>query len=132
MTYSKVEEKKMRQMSRQKIIDIYLESKTWPEFMIAIDLEGLRLSRKLDVLACKLHHLKRSYEALWAVACVCSLVGFAGFAVVAGLLLGASSFVFCMIDGALAWLVAAIVFQYMFGDFMLTLDWYEHGCPIVY
>ena len=97
---------------RRKLIDFYLDSKTYEEFKLNADIK-LPDADKFDLLACKCWYLKKTKPYAWIAIVFGSL----------GICLGTSFLLSGAIrSGVVAWLVFAIFYQNLLGDFMRKLE----------
>ena len=119
MEYAREKLKKSRAETRRKLIDFYLDSKTYEEFKLNVDIK-LPEADKFDLLACKCWHLKKNKPYAWIAVvfgslCLCLGTSF--------LLRGAIH------DGVLVWLVLWLLYENLLGDFMRKLELEErHRC----
>ena len=121
MEYAREKLKKSRSETRKKLIELYLDSKTYEEFRLNVDV-ALSEANKLDLLACKCWYLKKTKPGAWIVAVFGSL----GFCLWTSFLLDDAFFY-----GIVAWLMLALFYQYALGDFMRMLEVLEekrHRC----
>ena len=112
MEYAREKLKKSQAETRRKLIDLYLSSKTYEGFCLNVDVK-LPEADKFDLLACKCLYLKKTKPYAWIAIVFGSL----------GICLGTSF----LLSGAIrygfaAWLVFAILYQNLLGDFMRELE----------
>lgn len=135
MKYRSEQHKKNRREVQEQIVKLWMKCSTWEEFKVRV-LLNVPEARWRDLLACKLHWLRKShpvaYRFLW-LAAIPALIWSFSFAF------------FCLIDGmtecsvvisilaSVAVYPIVISFHLAFvGDFMRELQWNEEGCPIDY
>lgn len=112
MEYAREKLKKSRSETRKKLIDFYLDSKTYEEFCLNVDVK-LPEADKFDLLACKCLYLKKNKPYAWIAVVFGSL----------GICLGTSFLLSGAIrSGVVAWLAFAILYQNLLGDFMRDLE----------
>ena len=106
--------KKNRSEIRRKLIDFYLDSKTYEEFKLNVDVK-LPEADKFDLLACKCLYLKKNKPYAWiAIAVVFGSLG---------ICLGASFLLSSAIRyGLLVWMVLWLLYENLLGDFMKKLE----------
>lgn len=135
MEYGSARCKKNYRKVKDQIIKLWLECQTWEEFKVKVSLD-VPEARWRDILACKLHWLRRSYPVAYR---------FSWLVVIPALIWSFSFTFFCLINGISEYSVAysiitvELVYGFIilfhlgfFGDFMRELQWNEEGCLIDY
>lgn len=135
MEYGSVQRKKNRREAQEQIVKLWLECSTYEEFNVKVSLDVPK-ARRRDLLACKLHWLRRSYPAAYY---------FSWLAAIPALIWSFSFVLFYLIYGVSEYSIAysilvtglvhsAIIFLHLgfVGDFMKELKWNEEGRPIEY
>ena len=118
--YAREKSKKSQVETRKKLLELYLDSKTYEEFRLNVDVK-LSEADKFDLLACKCWHLKKTKPFVWITIVFGSL----------GICLGTSFLLNGAIrSGVLVWLVLWLFYQFLLGDFMRVLEVEEeqHKC----
>ena len=136
MEYGSVQRKKNRREAQKQIVKLWLECSTYEEFNVKVSLD-VPEARWRDLLACKLHWLRRSYPVAyyfsWLIAIPALIwsLGFAFFYLIEGM-----TVVYSIAYGILATEIvyATIIFLHLgfVGDFMRELKWNEEGRPLEY
>ena len=136
MEYGSVQCKKNRREAQEQIVKLWLECSTYEEFNVKVSLDVPK-ARWRDLLACKLHWLRRSYPIayyfswLTAIPALIWSLGFAFFYLIEGM-----TVVYSIAYGILATEIvyATIIFFHLgfVGDFMRELKWSEEGRPFEY
>ena len=98
--------------ARENLIDLYLDSKTYEEFKLNVDIK-LPKADKFDLLACKYWYLKKTKPYAWIVVVFGSL----GFCLGTSFLLGGA-----IRHGVLVWMVLWLLYENLLGDFMRKLE----------
>ena len=136
MEYGSVQRKKNRREAQEQIVKLWLECSTYEEFNVKVSLDVPK-ARWRDLLACKLHWLRRSYPVAYYfswLAAIPALIwsfSFAFFYLIEGM-----TVVYSIAYGILATEIvyATIIFLHLgfVGDFMQELKWNEEGRPLEY
>ena len=135
MEYGSVQRKKNRREAQKQIVKLWLECSTYEEFNVKVSLDVPK-ARWRDLLACKLHWLRRSYPVAYYFSWLVAIPA----------LIWSFSFVFFylinrMFEDSIACSIlitglvhSAIIFFHLgfVGDFMRELKWNEEGRPIDY
>ena len=129
MEYKNEQRKKTLKETQEKIVKIWLECSSLEEFKIKA-LLGVPEARWMDLLACRLHWLRRShpvaYRFSWlaAIPALIWSLGFAFFYLIEGM-----TVVYSIAYGILATKIvySTIIFLHLgfVGDFMQELQWNE-------
>lgn len=135
MEYGSARCKKNYRKVKDQIIKLWLECPTYEEFKVKVSLD-VPEARWRDILACKLHWLRRSYPVAYR---------FSWLVVIPALIWSPSFAFFCLTEGmtedSIAYSIMASASVYLFmiffhlafvGDFMRELQWNEEGRPIDY
>ena len=136
MEYGSVQRKRNLREVKDRIVKLWLECSTYEEFKVKVSLD-VPEARWRDLLACKLHWLKKShpiaYYFSW-IAIIPALIwslSFAFFYLIEGM-----TVVYSIAYGILTTEIvyAIIIFLHLgfVGDFMRELKWNEEGCPLEY
>ena len=135
MKYGREQCKENSREVREQIVKLWLECSTWEEFRMKVSLD-IPEARWRDLLACKLHWLRKSYFAIyyfsWLAAIpalVWSLI-FAFFYLTKGLT--EYTVAYSIIASASVYLIMVFFHLAFVGDFMRELKWNEEGRPIDY
>ena len=97
---------------RRKLIDFYLDSKTYEEFKLNADIK-LPEADKFDLLACKCWYLKKTKPYAW----IAIVFGSLGICLGTSFLLGGA-----IRYGVLVWIVLWLLYENLLGDFMRKLE----------
>ena len=120
---------------KDRIVKLWLECSTYEEFKVKVSLD-VPEARWIDLLACKLHWLKKShpiaYYFSWlaVIPALIWLLGFAFFCLIYGV--SEHSIAYSIFATEMAY--ATIIFLHLgfVGDFMKELKWNEEGRPLEY
>lgn len=112
MKYAREKLKKSLAETRKKLIELYLNSKTYEEFCLNVDVK-LPEADKFDLLACKCLYLKKNTPYAW----IAVVFGSLGICLVASFLLGGA-----IRYGVLVWMVLWLLYENLLGDFMRKLE----------
>ena len=136
MEYGSVQRKKNRREAQEQIVKLWLECSTYEEFNVKVSLDVPK-ARWRDLLACKLHWLRRSYPVAYYFSWLAAIpafiwsFGLAFFYLIEGMIV-----VYSIAYGILATEIvyATILFLHLgfVGDFMQELKWNEEGRPLEY
>ena len=136
MEYGSVQRKKNRREAQEQIVKLWLECSTYEEFNVKVSLDVPK-ARWRDLLACKLHWLRRSYPVAYYFSWLAAIpafiwsFGLAFFYLIEGMIV-----VYSIAYGILATEIvyATIIFLHLgfVGDFMQELKWNEEGRPLEY
>ena len=135
MEYGSERRKKTHREAQEKIVKLWLECSSWEEFKVKVSL-SVPEARWMDLFACKLHWLRRSYPIAYYFSWLAAIPA----------LIWSFSFAFFylinrMFEDSIAYSIlvtglvhSAIIFFHLgfVGDFMKELKWSEEGCPLEY
>ena len=135
MKYGREQRKENRREVREQIVKLWLECSSWEEFKVKVSL-SVPEARRRDLLACKLHWLRRSYPVAYYFSWLAAIPA----------LIWSFSFVFFylvnrMFEDSIAYSIlvtglmhSTIIFFHLgfVGDFMRELKWNEEGRPLEY
>lgn len=135
MKYGSEQHKKTHREEQENIVKLWLECSSLEEFKIKVSL-SVPEARWRDILACKLHWLRRSYPVAYYFSWLAAIPA----------LIWSFSFVFFylinrMFEDSIAYgilateiVYATIIFLHLgfVGDFMKELKWNEEGRPLEY
>ena len=132
MTYVSIQRKKNYKKVKDRILNLYLNCSTWEEFKVKASL-NVPEARWRDLLACKLHWLKKSYPVayrfLWlAIPTFLWSLSFAFFCLIEGMT--KDSVAYSIMVSAPLYMFILFFHLAFVGDFMKEIQWYEDGCPI--
>ena len=136
MEYGSERRKKTHREAQEKIVKLWLECSSWEEFKVKVSLD-VPEARQRDLLACKLHWLKKShpiaYYFSW-IAIIPALIwslSFAFFYLIEGMTVD-YSIAYGILATEIVYAIIIFIHLGFVGDFMRELKWNEEGCPLEY
>ena len=136
MEYGSKHRKKTHREAQEKIVKLWLECSSWEEFKVKVSL-SVPEARWMDLFACKLHWLRKSYPVayyfswLTAIPALIWSLSFAFFYLIEGMTVVYSS-AYGILATEIVYAIIIFIHLGFVGDFMKELKWNEEGCPLEY
>ena len=136
MEYGSVQRKKNRREAQEQIVKLWLECSTYEEFNVKVSLD-VPEARWRDLLACKLHWLRKSYPVAYYFSWLAAIptliwsLSFAFFYLIEGMTV-VYSIAYSILATEIVY--ATIIFLHLgfVEDFMKELKLNEEGRPLEY
>ena len=130
MQYNRDIAKADKQENWHKLLKIWLDSKTYKEFIVAANVEVPKAT-KLQLFAFKAHHLAKEHPFLYSMAHLLFrfVVGFMSFAIST---LVNEALINSVLNAAIVVVACELIWSYTVADSMKSIQWHEDGCPIDY
>ena len=125
MTYMTIEKRKYDRRRKHKLAELWTHCKSRDEFFINADLKYPDATFR-EIAAFKIHYFNKMHPIM-RIVCWMSL-----------LLIIVPVIIFCIASGDIidtvfstivAWPIIGLIYLYIFGDYIQTIEWYENGCP---
>ena len=123
-----IEKRKYVRCRKHKLAELWTNCKSRDEFFIQADLKYPDATFR-EIASFKIHYFNKMHPIM-RIVCWMSL-----------LLIIVPAVIFCITSGNIidtvfstlvAWPIIGLIYAYIFGDYIQTIEWYENGCPIDY
>lgn len=128
MTYTTIEKRKYARARKHKLAELWTNCKSRDEFFIQADLKYPDATFR-EIAAFKIHYFNKMHPIM-RIVCWMSLL----FIIVPAIIffITNGNIIDTVFSSLVAWPIIGLIYLYIFGDYIQTIEWYENGCPIQY